>query len=144
MKNNSSIDKIRSFNRFYTGFIGHLNNNLIYSNYTLQEVRVLFEINCTTYITAKQIREMLRMDKGYLSRILLKFDKLGILKKEIDITDGRTYKLSLTQKGKLEFSKLNQASELQIMSFLSNLDEQDICMLTKNMENIQNILLKIK
>ncbi|MGM5631924.1 hypothetical protein O2K51_13585 [Apibacter raozihei] len=84
------------------------------------------------------------MDKGYLSRILLKFDKLGILKKEIDITDGRTYKLSLTQKGKLEFSKLNQASELQIMSFLSNLDEQDICMLTKNMENIQNILLKIK
>src|SRR5690554_6105845 len=98
MKEND-VHKIRKFNRFYTRVIGLLDKYLLNSNYTLPEVRVMFEIYHNKKITSKEITELLGMDKSYLSRILLSFDKKGLITRKATKSDGRAMEVSLTSKG---------------------------------------------
>jgi hypothetical protein len=50
-----TVDKIRAFNRFYTSFIGLTNNNILQSDYSLTEVRVMFEASNNPGVTARQL-----------------------------------------------------------------------------------------
>jgi DNA-binding MarR family transcriptional regulator len=49
------------------------------SDYSLAETRVLYEITHREQPIASQIAEGLRLDRGYLSRILRRFHKDGLL-----------------------------------------------------------------
>jgi DNA-binding MarR family transcriptional regulator len=75
------IQDIREFNRFYTRLIGLLDGHLLDSNYSLAEARILYEIYTGKQISASQIVSTLNMDKGYVSRILKKFEKEGLISK---------------------------------------------------------------
>ena len=76
------ISTVREFNRFYTQKIGVLRDGLLDSDYTLTEVRVLYEIaNRTRPLAADLVRD-LSLDAGYLSRILTAFARRGWLKRE--------------------------------------------------------------
>lgn len=136
------VSKIRAFNRFYTGVIGLLDKYLLDSQYTLPEVRVLYEIYHHRKITSKEITELLNMDKGYLSRILVSFDEKGLIQRTANAADGRQQDLSLSPKGEKEFLVLNQASEDQIASLLADLSKHEIEQLITHMDRIQNILSK--
>lgn len=140
--NKKQVGSIRAFNRFYTGVIGLLDKYLLHSKYTLPEVRVLFEIYHHTSISSKEITELLQMDKGYLSRILVSFDQKGLIKRTANATDARQQDLSLTAKGEKEFLVLNQASEEQIAGLLADLSKPEIEKLITHMEGIQTILAK--
>jgi DNA-binding MarR family transcriptional regulator len=61
------IDRIRSFNRFYTNIIGLLDQHFLDSPFSLTEGRVLYEICNTEDCSAKKIRENIVIDEGYLS-----------------------------------------------------------------------------
>ena len=136
------VSKIRAFNRFYTGVIGLLDKYLLESRYTLPEVRVLFEIYHHGNITSKEITELLHMDKGYLSRILVSFEQKGLIKRNANEVDGRQQDISLSPKGEKEFLVLNEASENQITGLLADLSKQEIVQLIDHMDGIQNILSK--
>ena len=88
------VAQMRSFNRFYTNLIGLLNHHIYESPYSLTEVRVLYEINNGDYVTARGIMETISIDEAYLSRIILKFQKEKLLKKEQSKTDKRVYYIS--------------------------------------------------
>ena len=75
------IDRIRSFNRFYTSIIGLLDQHFLDSPFSLTEGRVLYEICNIEECSAKKIRERILIDEGYLSRILDSFVKRGLVKK---------------------------------------------------------------
>lgn len=137
------MHKIRDFNRFYTRVIGLLNKYLLNSNYTLSEVRVMFEIHRNKKIMSKEITELLGMDKSYLSRMLLSFDKKGLITRRATKLDGRAMEISLTSKGEQEFLKVNLLSENQITELLSRLTKEERQELVKHMDVIQNILSKI-
>jgi len=139
----SDVNKIRAFNRFYTRIIGLLDRYLLASEYTLPEVRVMYEIYQHKKITSKEITELLGMDKSYLSRMLLKFDKKGLLKRKAIKTDGRAREISLTPKGEKDFLKVNQSTENQVAELLSKLTDQEVKQLVRHMDGIQKILLKI-
>lgn len=136
------IAKIRDFNRFYTNFIGLLDKYVLDSNYTLPEARVMFEIYRHKEITAKRITELLGVDKGYLSHMLVKFEKAGLITKKVDNADGRMQILSFTEKGEKVFLSLNEASESQLKVLLANLTEAETSELTGHMDTIKNILSK--
>ena len=93
---------MRHFNRFYTNLIGLLNHHIYESPYSLTEVRVLYEINNNENVTARGIMETISIDEAYLSRILLKFQKLKLLRKDQSKTDKRVYYISPTEKGRSE------------------------------------------
>src|SRR4030095_325364 len=97
------IHEIRAFNRLYTDVTGLLDQYILNSRYSLPEVRVLYELYHHENCTAKQIIQTFHIDKGYLSRILLKFQKSKMLVARQSKHDGRSVHLFLTVNGKKEF-----------------------------------------
>jgi len=138
------IAEVRAFNRFYTGIIGLLDQHILESRYSLPEVRVLYELYHNDNLTAKAITTSLGIDKGYLSRTLLQFQRKKLLSKKWSSADGRAAHLMLTEKGKKEFEMLNEASNRQIHQILESLTEDDCNRLVNNMAEIRVILSKTK
>lgn len=138
-----TIEEIRAFNRYYTGLIGLLNDHLLDSEYSLAEVRILYEINTHQPVSASQIMSEMGIDKGYLSRVLKQLEKNGLISKQVSGEDARVTLVSLTAKGKTLFSKLNAASDQQIEILLTNLTRQQQRTLVEHMQAIK-VLLKGK
>ena len=143
MKNeNEIIAKIREFNRFYTNVIGLLDNHLLRSPYTLTEARVLYEIYNTNECTARQIKEKISIDEGYLSRIIDRFVKNKLLLRKRSSNDARSKILTLTTKGEAEFLKLDKSSQESIEVMLKEISETESEKLAGMMTDIMKILSK--
>ncbi len=115
-------EKVREFNRFYTRQIGLLEEGLLSSPYSLTEARVIFEIAQHERVTATTLAGDLKLDPGYLSRILQKFTRLGLIEKTPSQSDGRQSDLSLNAEGQAAFGQLNSRSQAQIEAMLAGLD----------------------
>ena len=113
--------QFRRFNRMYTRFIGTLNEGLLNSDYTLGEARVLYELANRVAPKASDIAEGLGVDPAYLTHMLGKFERDGLLRKKASEQDGRYAELMLTAKGKSAFKKLNALSEEQAHTILQDL-----------------------
>lgn len=82
MKNNLDfINKIRSFNRFYTNILGLLNQHMLGSGYSLTEVRVMLEISKINHCTANALATQLDIDRSYMSRIINNLEKNELITK---------------------------------------------------------------
>jgi len=137
---NDHIDKIRSFNRFYTSHLGVLNNHFLESPYSLSEIRILYEINDHDNITAQELCQLLKLDKGYLSRILHLFGKKNMITKTPSREDRRAYHISLTAAGEKLLHELQSRSKEQIERFVSQLNHEEQAMLVDSMLTIQDLL----
>ena len=139
-QNQELIDKIRSFNRFYTNIIGLLDRHFLDTPFSLTEGRVLYEISHTELCTAKKIRKSIDIDEGYLSRIIDKFIKQGVVRKTQAPEDRRLHIILLTEKGQREFSKLNDNSDKMISQLIEKLSEPERSELVQTMERIHELL----
>ena len=140
--NQELIDRIRSFNRFYTNIIGLLDQHFLDSPFSLTEGRVLYEICNTEDCSAKKIRERIIIDEGYLSRILDNFVQRGLIKKTRSTADGRLWIIVPTDKGKREFASLNDNSNTSISKMIEKLSEEERANLLNKMEEIRTLLEK--
>ncbi len=138
MKN--AIHAIRSFNRFYTNILGLHERHLLNSQFTLAEVRVMYEVMQAKSITASELIAVLNMDKGYLSRIIKKLEKHGLINRQVSTLDGRSFTIKMTATGRQAFSILNKASSAQIADLTQSLDESALTDLIKHMHAIKNHL----
>jgi DNA-binding MarR family transcriptional regulator len=136
------VAQMRSFNRFYTNLIGLLNNHIYESPYSLTEVRVLYEINNGANVTARGIMETISIDEAYLSRIILKFQKEKLLKKEQSKTDKRVYYISATEKGRKIFGTLNDRSQESLKNLLDKLSATERATLINHLQQVQQLLNK--
>jgi DNA-binding MarR family transcriptional regulator len=140
--NNKSIEEFRSFNRFYTSVIGLLDRHILNSQYTLAEVRIMYELYHSKDLTASDLIDKLSIDKGYLSRVLRYFDKRKFLKRQRSAEDTRAVFINLTSEGKKEFELLDKASNEQIRSLLKDIPKKDIELLLAGMNDIKRILTR--
>ncbi len=143
-QNQELVDRIRSFNRFYTNIIGLLDQHFLDSPFSLTEGRVLYEIYNTEECSAKKIRENIVIDEGYLSRILDNFAKRGLIKRTPSSNDGRLRILLPTEKGKREFANINTNSNSLIFQMIEKLSEEERADLLNKMEGIRILLEKAK
>src|SRR5436190_11280312 len=90
------VDAVRSFNRFYTREIGALDERLLRGPFSLTESRVLYELAHRDAATAANLKRDLRLDAGYLSRILRRFSGSGLISRAASRADGRARTLRLT------------------------------------------------
>jgi DNA-binding MarR family transcriptional regulator/GNAT superfamily N-acetyltransferase len=134
------VDALRAFNRFYTRRIGVLEERLLQSDFTLAEARVLYEIAKNPQLTASDIGSTLSLDLGYLSRILKKFERSGLVAREAAKDDGRQSHLRLTAKGKKSFSPLEAMSRANVAELLKPLTLQDQSRLLAATETIQSLV----
>ena len=136
------IAKFRHFNRMYTRYLGTLNEGLLNSDYSLAEARVLYELANRDAPKASEIAEGLGMDPGYLSRLLGKFERDGLLQKKMSEQDGRFAELVLTTRGKSVFKKLNELSNEQARAALEGLPPTARAEVIHCMQSIEELLMK--
>lgn len=138
--NDAQVAAIRSFNRFYTRQIGLLEEGLLRSEYSLTEARVLYELAQRDGLTASELGRDLGLDAGYLSRLLKKFDTLGLVTRTPSQEDARQSVLALTAAGQDAFAPLNKASHDEIAAMLRPLSAREKEELVRAMHTIQNLL----
>src|SRR6185312_6354487 len=119
------VAAVRRFNRFYTQHLGVLRSDWLDSPFSLTEARVLYEIRQRDRATATEIGRDLGLDAGYMSRILRRFHKAGLIRKETSPDDGRQSFLTITARGKKAFDPLEQKTERQVGGVLSRLPAPD-------------------
>ncbi|WP_442596062.1 bifunctional helix-turn-helix transcriptional regulator/GNAT family N-acetyltransferase [Parapusillimonas sp. JC17] len=133
-------ETIRRFNRFYTRQIGVLHEHLLNSEFSLTEVRILYELAHRSGLTASDLCRELGLNAGYLSRVITGFEKKGLIVKTRSAADARIMQLELTVKGRKTFSPLNEASRHEVMAMLKQLSEPGQEQLVGAMEQIQQLL----
>jgi len=119
------VGSVRRFNRLYTRRIGVLEDGFLGSPYSLTQARVLYELARRPKSTATEIATELGLDHGYLSRILLGFNKRGLVVKTALPNDRRQSLLSLTAKGRMAFAPLEEHSQEQVGAMLRTLSVAD-------------------
>jgi DNA-binding MarR family transcriptional regulator/N-acetylglutamate synthase-like GNAT family acetyltransferase len=137
-----AIAAVRGFNRFYTSELGVLEQQLLESPYSLTEARVLYEVAHRDDASAKQIGADLKLDAGYLSRIVQHFEEQGLLSRKQQPSDRRQYLLRLTAKGRLAVGRLERASQDQVAAMLRALPPGEAERLVGAMATIERLLGK--
>lgn len=135
-----SVEVVRGFNRFYTNAIGVLREGHLDSPFSLSEVRVLYELARREGTTAAELAADLRLDAGYLSRMLQGFQRRGLIDRRPSESDGRRSLLSLTAKGRKTFAPLDAKAREEIRALLSPLSAADRGRLLESMTTIQRLL----
>jgi DNA-binding MarR family transcriptional regulator/GNAT superfamily N-acetyltransferase len=134
------VAAVRGFNRFYTRKIGVLQEGLLQSAFSLAEARVVYELAQRLAPTASELCRDLGLDAGYLSRILRRFEKSGLVTRTISATDGRQQLLALTQAGREAFAALDAGSRADVSALLRELALPDQARLVAAMLGIERLL----
>jgi len=134
------IEQIRGFNRFHTRLVGVLNEGLLASEFPLVQVRVLYELAHSSNLAAADLAERLRVDTGYLSRMIASLEKRGLIAKTPDSANAKRLVLSLSPEGEAVFSKLNEASANEVRDLVAPLSDGDRSQLVGSMRKIQRLL----
>lgn len=138
--NQTKIEKIRAFNRFYTSQVGLLNEGLFKSEFSLTEARIIYEMGEVEHLLAKQLGSLLALDAGYLSRVLNKLIKCGIISRVANKDDKREHLLSLSKVGEVARVDLRLRSIAQVENQYSHIDVQQSAELVVAMGKIQTII----
>ena len=131
---------VRRFNRFYTRQIGLLDEGLLDSAFSLTEVRLLYEIAHHAGITATQLREVLALDAGYLSRLLRGLRRQGLVSARAPAADRRQRQLTLTERGQRAFDALDARSTEEVGAMLARLSSPERRELVEAMHGIEDLL----
>ena len=136
----SQVAEVRAFNRFYTSLVGVLSRKFLNGKLSLPEIRVLHAIATTQGITANEIVPLLNIDKSYLSKIIIRFEKRKYLTKKVSSADGRVYHLRLTAVGRKEFEVYDRMSDAYVRQILGQISDRDCEVLVECMRKIGGIL----
>lgn len=139
-RHEEAIAQVRDFNRFYTRFLGALNEGLLKSPYSLSESRILYELGTRDRVTASQLSAELGMDPAYLSRLLKKLREAGLVLAAASAEDGRATELSLAPAGRKAFESLDSASHDEISEILAPLGPDGAGTLVGAMQRIRAAL----
>jgi len=133
------VEKIRKFNRHYANVLGKIDQEIYNHPFPLTEARIITEINENHGCTATDIIEKLGIDRGYLSRIIQRFDDENIISKIQSPEDKRQYTLHLTAKGNEIYNKLVNDANIGVESMIQTLSTPEVKELVKSMETIESI-----
>jgi DNA-binding MarR family transcriptional regulator/N-acetylglutamate synthase-like GNAT family acetyltransferase len=137
---NDPVQIIRRFNRFYTRQIGALHEHLLQSQFSLTEVRVLYEIAHREKLTAKDLCHDLGLDRGYASRMLQGFEERGWVKTVPAPGDRRRQFLFLTANGHKVFDPLDRQSSEEVSAMLDRLSPDRQKKLLAAIRDVESVL----
>lgn len=137
-----TVNEIRKFNRFYTVTMGFLSSGYLDSDYSIAETRIMFEMNMHGTCIQSDIVKTLHIDKSYLSRIIRRFCKKGLVEKIKSDDDKRATKITLTEAGKMETKRLIALTNSKIQSHLTDLSYDECDELCKSLNSVISILSK--
>ncbi|WP_218925976.1 bifunctional helix-turn-helix transcriptional regulator/GNAT family N-acetyltransferase [Xylanimonas oleitrophica] len=114
------VGVLRRFNRSYTQRIGVLDDSFLGTGMPLGTARLLFEIG-TQPGTTRALRARLGLDSGYLSRLLRRLEREGLVAVVPDPADRRRRLVDLTDPGRAAWEELDRRSERTARTLLDPL-----------------------
>jgi len=136
----ATVAAVRAFNRFYTNVIGLLRGKYLGTPYSLTEARLLFELGQRDASEATDLRRVVDIDAGYLSRILGRFSDDGLITRERSPADGRRQVIALTGAGRAAIAGLDAGSARQTRDMLAHVRDEDRRRLLEAMRVIADVL----
>ncbi|HWJ12055.1 MAG TPA: bifunctional helix-turn-helix transcriptional regulator/GNAT family N-acetyltransferase [Nocardioides sp.] len=104
-------DVLRRFNRTYTQRIGVLDESFLGTGRPLAVSRLLFEVGAAGPVGVRELRELLDLDSGHLSRMLRRLEDDGLIATAVDPADRRRRLVRLTASGRQAYDDLERRSE---------------------------------
>ena len=111
---------VRGFNRVYTRRLGLLDEQHLGSEFSLGEVRVLYELAHRKGLTAAALARDLELDPGHLSRMLRDLRRRRMVRRARSAEDRRASLLDLTPAGRRAFDRLDRKAESTVSAFLGS------------------------
>ena len=136
------VHQIRSFNRNYVRTIGLLENTILNTGYSLTEAHILNEVTSQPNSTATSINKELKLDEGYLSRVIKRLISKSLITKKQSLTDKRVYVINPTDKGKTEYQKLDILSSKMVIANIDHLKQEEQLELVALLDRVQLLLKK--
>jgi DNA-binding MarR family transcriptional regulator/GNAT superfamily N-acetyltransferase len=134
------VAAVRAFNRFYTNVIGLLRGKYLDTPYSLTEARLLFELGQRDASEVADLRRVVDIDAGYLSRILGRFSDDGLITRQRSAADGRRQVIALTGAGRVAVAGLDAKSADQTRDMLAHVRDEDRRRLLEAMSVITGVL----
>ncbi|MFI6450805.1 GNAT family N-acetyltransferase [Streptosporangium amethystogenes] len=134
------VAEVRAFNRFYTRLIGVLHQGILDTPYSLTEMRVLFELDRADRMETGDLRRLLGLDAGYLSRMLARFEGDGLVARKRSATDARRQVVELTDEGRTRFALFDGRAAGEVRELLAGVTDEDRGRLVASMAAIEEIL----
>jgi DNA-binding MarR family transcriptional regulator/GNAT superfamily N-acetyltransferase len=101
---------------------------------------VLYELAQRDGLAASDLAAELALDTGYLSRILQRFARRGLVARTRSADDARVHPLTLTTKGRAAFAPLDRRSHDQVSALLGTLADVEQRRLVGAMRAIESLL----
>ena len=114
-----AIAAVRHFNRFYTRHVGAIDARFLDSDANLPEARLLFEIATREPVVASVLQDALDLDRGYLSRMIARFEKRGWIVRD---KEGRARPIRLTPQGRDAFDTIDTRQRAVVATNLARMD----------------------
>lgn len=109
-----TVQRIRAFNRGWTEVLGLLDQGFLFTDRSLTEARVVYELAQHDSWQRADLRRRLGMDPSFLTRVLTRLSEEGLVESSPSEADGRALDLSLTSEGRELFRILDARSTAQI------------------------------
>ena len=119
--NRLHVERVRDFNRLVAQRIGALEESYLKRGRPLAEARLLFETGAGG-ADVRALRRQLKLDSGYLSRLLRSLRAQGLVQVRGGTVDGRVRQVRLTARGRAERAIYDGLSDELAESLLSPLD----------------------
>jgi DNA-binding MarR family transcriptional regulator/GNAT superfamily N-acetyltransferase len=136
----AAVAAVRAFNRFYTNVIGLLRGKYLDTPYSLTEARLLFELGQRDASEVTDLRRVVDIDAGYLSRILGRFEADGLITRQRSTADGRRQVIALTGAGRAAVAGLDARSAAQTRDMLAHVRDEERRGLLESMRLITDVL----
>jgi DNA-binding MarR family transcriptional regulator/GNAT superfamily N-acetyltransferase len=111
---------LRRFNRTYTQRVGALDDSFLGLGWPLGASRLIFEIGDRA-TSVLELRERLDLDSGYLSRLLRRLTRAGVVDVRPDPEDRRRRLVLLTAEGRKVRRELDRRSEERAAALMAPL-----------------------
>ena len=134
------IADIQGFNKVYHNLLKQIDSAILETGYTLTEKDVLLEISKTERCTANILIHQLSIDRSYMSRMIAKFEKHGLIEKTQSQTDSRIRYVRLTELGRKEINRLSDIQSNHIGAIFNKLSDDDQQSVWQAMVSIRNKL----
>jgi DNA-binding MarR family transcriptional regulator/GNAT superfamily N-acetyltransferase len=137
--NEHQIEQVRCFNRVVTQHVGALEESYLRRGRPLGQARLLHEIG-SDGIDVRTLRERLKLDSGYLSRLLRSLEAQGLVQTDAQASDARVRRVILTPKSITERATYDALSNDLAWSFLEPLDPAQRDRLVSAMAEVERLL----
>jgi len=113
---------------------------LLQSDYSLVEVRMLFEIGSRKGITSGELTNILQLDKGYVSRIISTFVQNRLVASVPSSRDKRLLDIKLSVKGHKLLHKLQEQADAQVAELTDHLHRTELDAVVNAMRTLKMML----